>query len=91
MDLRSFLQPTRSKIALAVLIYLLFVPIIQYCVYCFMAPCPGCQYVSLAETLFFNRHPFNHPNWLFALAGLPASYLASCFLLFLLSKHHKKK
>ena len=79
MDWRSFFQPTKAKILVAALVYLFFAPVLQYCVYCFMGPCPGgCQQISLFEALF-NLYPLNM-NWLLALAGLPISYFAACAL-----------
>ena len=85
MGLKKFLSPTPLKLALAAVIYLAFVPIIQYCIMYSTGPgilspggaFQGCKYISLLETIFFLRD-FNYLNWLFALAGIPASYAAAC-------------
>jgi len=99
MDWITLLCPTRSKLLLAALIYLAFVPIVQYCIF-YMVPGPGimspgdgfqgCKYLSLLET-FFNLQNFNYPDWLFALAGIPISYLAACLLVLPFQKPVGKK
>lgn len=101
MDLKPFLRPTRAKLLLAALLYLLFVPIVQYCILYGstlefqqgnMDPgsgFQGCKYISLLET-FFNLHSFSNPNWLFAFAGIPISYLAACLLVLPFQKPERK-
>lgn len=79
MNWKEFLKPTKPRIGIAAFFYLFFVPIIETCVYCFTAPCPGCRHVSLINALFFyTPFPSVTSNWLFAIIGIPVSYLVSC-------------
>lgn len=82
MHWRDFLQPTKAKLLVALLIYLLFVPLLHVEIECLMTMaggiCPPSKDFSFLDALIFQGNPAYTLEFL--LAGIPISYLASCLL-----------
>ena len=98
MDMKEFLAPTPFKLALAVLLFALFVPFITYDtgIRCIRAPCPSAATNSVLVYAYYSLIVFPHTsiyalNFQMLAIGLALSYPASCFLFFLAQKYHKQK
>ena len=98
MDWKIFLGPTGFKLALAALLFLALMPIIDYDtgIRCIHAPCPSTATGSVLVYAYYAFVVFPHTsiyllNFQMLAIGLVLSYLASCLLVFLLQKYHKQK
>ena len=83
-DLKEFLKPNQKKFAIAALLFILFVPFINYWngIMCFRAPCPSDSTGSLlAFAIFSPTHLVYQVLFPIALVGLVASYLTACALM----------
>lgn len=97
MDWKSFLKPTKSKLGLAAVLFLLFVPFINYDngIRCIRAPCPAdttgsvvMYSLQVAAENWRSVHIYHYELGLLAI-GTIAAYLASCLLVFAYSRVKK--
>lgn len=78
---KGFLAPTVMKLAMALLVFLLFVPFISHDngIRCIKAPCPSVS-TSPASIyfLFYPQYQIYEFQYVTAAIGLAVSYLVSC-------------
>jgi hypothetical protein len=96
MDCKEFLKPTKAKLLLAALLYLLFIPFInQYTEYVCppgRSDCPQSidKHVSVIEALLLTGTVAQSYMWHFLIVGIPISYLAACILAYAYAKLARK-
>lgn len=87
MDWKEFFKPTISKIIVFVMIFLFFVPFIDYDngIRCIKAPCHSSDTGSVLMYLLFSYKPnmtiFSF-SYICLIAGMIISYLISCAIAF---------
>ena len=93
MNLISFFKPTIAKIIIAVIIFIIFVPFINYNtgIVCVTFPCPSSAKGSIILWLLFSYelHIYSvyYVNFII---GTISSYIASCIIVFAINKIKKK-
>ncbi|MEM2138498.1 MAG: hypothetical protein QW568_05400, partial [Candidatus Anstonellaceae archaeon] len=89
MNWEKFLQPTFAKLALASLLFIVFVPFLEIDtgIRCITVPCLSSQLNTiLSYHLFYFQHTYVRPHiyqilYINIVLGLLLSYFASCALL----------
>lgn len=90
MSWKGVLRPTKAKIALFLIIFVIFVPLVEYDtgIRCIRAPCPAGATGPILISLF--SHGLFGLNYVVMVPGLIISYLASCGIALLYSRIRKK-
>lgn len=93
MSLITFLKPTITKIIVAILILVIFVPFIHYDtgIRCIQAPCPAGADGSIAMWLIFSHNFYVYSvSYVNLIIGVFLSYLVSCLVIFGIDKIKRK-
>ncbi|VVB98256.1 Uncharacterised protein [uncultured archaeon] len=88
MGIAELLKPDWKKIALAALLFLLFVPFLTYDngIRCIRAPCPASSAGSALMFGLSNEHHIYSVDYAVMAAGIVAAYLISCIAISMLRK-----
>ncbi len=80
-ELRNMLKPSRFKIALFIILFLVFVPFAEFDngIRCIRAPCPSSSIGSIAMYLLYHS-PIYQIYIISIIVGAVAAYLISCLL-----------
>ncbi len=81
-DVSELLRPAEKKVALFVILFVLFVPVVAHDngIRCITAPCPATSYSSILFYLLSTSGAIYEYLYIPAMIGAVATYLIACLL-----------